>query len=31
MDWYKANGPWLEQIKSGAYLKFMDAWYKDRA
>ena len=31
MDWYKSNGPWLEQIKSGAYLKFMDAWYKDRA
>ena len=31
MHWYKANGPWLEQIKSGAYLKFMDAWYKDRA
>ena len=31
MDWYKGNGPWLEQIKSGAYLKFMDAWYKDRA
>ena len=31
MNWYKANGPWLEQIKSGAYLKFMDDWYKDRA
>ncbi len=31
MDWYKANGLWLEQIKSGAYLNFMDAWYKDRA
>ena len=30
LSWYKANGEWLEQIKSGAYLKFMDAWYKER-
>ena len=30
LDWYKVNLEWLEQIKSGAYLKFMDAWYKER-
>ena len=30
LDWYKDNTQWLEQIKSGAYLKFMDAWYKER-
>ena len=30
LAWYSANTKWLEQINSGAYLKFMDAWYKDR-
>lgn len=30
LAWYKANPAWLEGISSGAYLKFMDTWYKER-
>ena len=30
LAWYKDNPRWLEEITSGAYLKFMDAWYKER-
>jgi dTDP-glucose 4,6-dehydratase len=29
--WYKANAQWLEEVQSGAYLTFMDRWYKERA
>jgi dTDP-glucose 4,6-dehydratase len=29
--WYQANSVWLDEVQSGAYLKFMDRWYKERA
>ena len=29
--WYQANGAWLTEVQSGAYLTFMDSWYKERA
>jgi dTDP-glucose 4,6-dehydratase len=28
--WYQANSVWLDEVQSGAYLKFMDRWYKER-
>lgn len=28
--WYQANGDWLDQVQSGAYLSFMNAWYGER-
>lgn len=31
MDWYQANGAWLESVQSGAYRRFMDQWYGERA
>ncbi len=31
VDWYKQNAPWLEEVQSGAYLKFMERWYGGRA
>ncbi|MBU1230081.1 MAG: dTDP-glucose 4,6-dehydratase [Proteobacteria bacterium] len=29
--WYQANPAWLEEVQSGAYLTFMQSWYKGRA
>lgn len=29
--WYQANSVWLDEVQSGAYLKFMDRWYKERS
>ncbi len=31
IDWYRANGPWLEEVQSGAYRRFMDRWYQERS
>jgi dTDP-glucose 4,6-dehydratase len=31
VDWYRQNDGWLESVKSGAYLQFMDKWYGERA
>ena len=31
LDWYKNNGPWLDSVQSGAYRRFMDQWYGERA
>lgn len=31
MDWYRQNGAWLDSVKSGAYRRFMDTWYGERA
>jgi len=31
VDWYRANGQWLESVKSGAYRQFMARWYEERA
>lgn len=28
--WYQNNGQWLEEVQSGAYLQFMQSWYKER-
>ncbi len=28
--WYQANSVWLDEVQSGAYLTFMDRWYKER-
>jgi len=30
LDWYRANGAWLDEVQSGAYRQFMDEWYKAR-
>jgi dTDP-glucose 4,6-dehydratase len=30
LDWYEANQEWLEAVKSGAYLEFMQTWYGER-
>ena len=30
LAWYEANGAWLDEVQSGAYRQFMDAWYKTR-
>jgi len=30
LAWYAANAAWLEDVKSGAYTRFMTAWYGDR-
>ena len=30
LDWYAHNGPWLETIHSGEYLKWIDHWYEER-
>ena len=30
LTWYEANGAWLDEVQSGAYRQFMDAWYKTR-
>jgi dTDP-glucose 4,6-dehydratase len=30
IDWYKANGQWLEAVDSGAYREFMQQWYGER-
>jgi len=29
--WYQANPDWLSEVQSGAYLTFMESWYKERA
>ncbi len=29
--WYQANAEWLDEVQSGAYLTFMETWYKERA
>jgi dTDP-glucose 4,6-dehydratase len=31
LAWYKANETWLEQVQSGEYRTFMDAWYEERS
>ena len=31
LDWYRNNGAWLESVQSGAYRRFMDQWYEERA
>ena len=31
LAWYGANGTWLEQVQSGEYRTFMDAWYEERS
>jgi len=31
IGWYQANASWLAEVQSGAYLRFMDSWYKERA
>ena len=31
LDWYRDNGPWLDSVQSGAYRRFMDQWYGERA
>lgn len=30
LNWYKANEAWLQEVQSGAYRQFMDAWYAKR-
>jgi dTDP-glucose 4,6-dehydratase len=29
--WYEGNEDWLENVRSGAYLKFMETWYEKRS
>ena len=29
--WYEANEEWLENVRSGAYLEFMETWYNKRS
>ncbi len=29
--WYEANEEWLENVRSGAYLQFMETWYEKRS
>ena len=31
LDWYRDNAAWLESVQSGAYRRFMDEWYGERA
>ncbi|MCM0756295.1 dTDP-glucose 4,6-dehydratase [Desulfovibrio aminophilus] len=31
LEWYRDNGAWLESVQSGAYRRFMDEWYGERA
>ncbi len=31
VNWYKQNAAWLEEVQSGAYLKFMERWYGGRS
>lgn len=31
IDWYEANGEWLQQVQSGEYRNFMDNWYEERS
>lgn len=30
IKWYIENGPWWEKIKTGEYLSYYEAWYKNR-
>jgi len=30
VEWYEANGPWLDKVQSGEYRTFMDRWYEER-
>ncbi|NMC47964.1 MAG: NAD-dependent epimerase/dehydratase family protein, partial [Desulfovibrio sp.] len=30
LSWYRDNAAWVEDVKSGNYARFMDAWYGDR-
>ncbi len=30
IDWYLANGPWLEHVRSGRYLQYYEKLYGDR-
>jgi dTDP-glucose 4,6-dehydratase (EC 4.2.1.46) len=30
VEWYAANGEWMEQVQSGEYRTFMDTWYEER-
>jgi dTDP-glucose 4,6-dehydratase len=31
LAWYRANGAWLDAVRSGAYREFMAEWYRERA
>ncbi|MES9995540.1 dTDP-glucose 4,6-dehydratase [Desulfovibrio aminophilus] len=31
LNWYRDNSAWLESVQSGAYRRFMDEWYGERA
>ena len=30
VEWYLANGPWIEGVTSGAYRQWIDSNYSDR-
>ncbi|WP_291319463.1 dTDP-glucose 4,6-dehydratase [Desulfonatronospira sp.] len=30
INWYLNNNQWVDSIKSGDYIRFMDQWYKER-
>ena len=30
LEWYRANGQWVQSIESGEYRSFMDTWYGER-
>ncbi|WP_027178015.1 dTDP-glucose 4,6-dehydratase [Maridesulfovibrio bastinii] len=30
IEWYQTNDDWLEKVRSGTYLDFMDKWYGER-
>jgi len=30
LAWYEANAAWMQDVKSGAYTRFMTAWYGER-
>lgn len=30
INWYLNNNKWVDSIKSGDYIRFMDKWYKER-
>ena len=30
LDWYEANQSWLDAVRDGSYLKFINKWYEER-
>ncbi len=30
INWYLNNNKWVDSIKTGEYIRFMDKWYKER-